>query len=292
MALAACSCGGPQRRADTGPEPGHTRLTAFGDVCEDPCPVQGGILFARRAPGRTFQIWVLPDSGPAPHEELISDDDLRAPAASAEGLLAFAANKGGTWDIFTTTPGAPTIAGTDADETGPTWAPDGKRLAWAAFDRRAAEWRLRIGDGSGEARELGAGFAPAWHPTEDRIACQRTRHGDRLWSVVIIDVASGRATEPWPEPGRGAITPSWSRDGQWIFFAARIESPEQDEPQFDGLWAVSADGAKRVRLTAANVESFSPRETSDGRIVYCRREGTAVELWSFKSPLARAEQPK
>jgi Tol biopolymer transport system component len=212
--------------------------------------------------------------------------------------IAWASNERGTWDIFASSasessaPSLRPIAGSDEDETGPAWAPDGKRLAWAAFDRRAAEWRLRIGDGTQEARELGAGFAPAWHPSEDRIVCQRTRPADGLWGAVVIEVASGRATELWPGPGRAAITPSWSRDGRWVLLAARVQRPGADEIEFDGLWAVSSDGVKRLRLTGAGIETWSPRETADGRIVYCRREGDSVELWSFRSPLEPAESPK
>ncbi|KAF0246999.1 MAG: hypothetical protein FD180_222 [Planctomycetota bacterium] len=299
LALAASACGGPERRQAPVPEPGHSRLTSLGEISEDPCPIAGGVLFARRAPGQAVHIWFLPDSGPAPREWLVGERDVRAAAASRDGQrLAWTGNSRGTWDIFASSvhpgsnPALRPIAGSDDDETSPTWAPDGKRLAWAALDRRAAYWRLRVGDGSGEARDLGEGFAPAWHPTEDRIVCQRARPGGGLWNAVVVDVATGRATELWPQPGRGAITPSWSLDGNWILFAARLESPDEESAEFDGLWAVSPDGVKRIRLSAAGVDTFSPRETTDGRIVYCRREGNAVELWSFKSPLARAEHPK
>jgi Tol biopolymer transport system component len=300
LALAAASCSGPDRHSPPAPEPGHTRLTALGQSAEDPCPAPGRTLFTRRSPGQVCQVWALPDSGPAIQSLIERPGDVRQPAMDGEGrLVAWTGNERGTWDIYTAgfnpdgSTGLPRLVeGSDEDESGPTWAPDSRRLAWAVFNRRLACWHLRVGDGMSEALDLGEGFAPSWHPSGDRLACQRARPGDDLWKVVILDIATGRATEIFQEPGHGAITPSWSRDGQWVYFAARVDTEEPGPAHFDGLWAVSADGAKRVRLTAAGIESFSPRETADGRIVYCRREGSAVEIWSFKSPLKSAESPK
>lgn len=243
--------------------------------------------------GLRFRLCSLSPGGPAVHTLLTDHGDLRFPVSSPDGSrVAWAGNVRGGWDIYAApadalATGRPELlAGSDDDETGPTWAPDGKRLAFAAFDRRAGAWRLRLRTADGDVRDLGDGFAPAWHPSADRIACQRARPGGGPWSIAVVDVASGVSTDVWPDAARGGITPSWSRDGRWILFAARTVAAD-GAAACDGLWAVSPDGARRLRLSAAGPETFSPRETADGRILYCRREGSAVELWSFASPLPR-----
>lgn len=293
-ASVAASCAGRSSQPPPGPEPGHTLLTGPGAITEDPFPASGRILATRRQPGGRFEICEITGSGPAVHSLLVADGDVRCPAPSPDGSrVAWAGNLRGTWDLFsapatdlaTTSPVL--LAGSDDDETGPTWAPGGKRLAYAAFDRRAAAWRLRLRSEDGSLRELGDGFAPAWHPTEDRIVCQRSRPADGLWSLTVVHIATGQSTDIWPDPSRGGITPAWTRDGRWILFAARVLSADGNREEPDGLWAISPDGAKRIRLSAAGPETFSPRETEDGRIVYCRREGESVQLWSFKSPLPR-----
>ena len=101
----------------------------------------------------------------------------------------------------------------------------------------------------------------------------------------VVDISSGSATDVWPESGRGGITPSWTADGNWILVASVVERDRKTE--FDGLWAISLDGARRVRLTQAGVEEWSPREGPDARIVYSRRDGETVDLWSFPSPLRK-----
>lgn len=293
-ACVASSCAGPSPHPASGPEPGHTLLAGSGTVTEDPFPTPGRILAARRQPGGRFEICEISGSGPAVHTLLETDGDVRGPASSPDGsTVAWAGNLRGTWDLYSAPVSAITtsrpvlLAGSDDDETGPTWAPDGKRLAYAAFDRRAASWRLKLRSEDGSVLELGDGFAPAWHPADDRIACQRSRPAGGLWGITVVHVATGQSTDIWPDPSRGGITPAWSRDGRWILFAARVLSADGKREDHDGLWAISPDGAKRIRLSAAGPETFSPRETDDGRIVYCRREGDSVQLWSFKSPLPR-----
>ncbi|MCE9581865.1 MAG: hypothetical protein K8T20_05040, partial [Planctomycetes bacterium] len=133
--------------------------------------------------------------------------------------------------------------------------------------------------------DLGEGFAPAWHPSRDLVACQRASRTGGPWTTVIIDVATGHSTDLWPESGRGAISPSWTADGRWVLLASVVERDQHTG--FDGLWAISLEGARRVRLTQGGVEEWCPREGPDGRIVYARREGETVDLWSFASPLRK-----
>ena len=65
-----------------------------------------------------------------------------------------------------------------------------------------------------------------------------------------------------------AVSPFWSADGRWVYFAT-------EEP--NGIWKVPAEGGAAVRLTR---DGANPRESADGKRLFyvVRREGNA--LWS------------
>ena len=61
-------------------------------------------------------------------------------------------------------------------------------------------------------------------------------------------------------PGADNLSPSWSRDGQWIYFASKRGS----EP-FQ-IWKISVHGGSPVKLTRNS--GISPVESPDGRFLY------------------------
>ena len=137
----------------------------------------------------------------------------------------------------------------------PAWAPDGKRLAYVAYENgRTAVYIHELS--TGVARKLvsekGINGAPAWSPQGDRIVV--TMSFEKNPDIYVIDVASGRRlqlTDHW-----GIDTEaSWSPDGRRIAFT----SDRGGQPQ---IYVVDADGGDARRVTFSGRQnlnaSFSP----------------------------------
>jgi Tol biopolymer transport system component len=65
--------------------------------------------------------------------------------------------------------------------------------------------------------------------------------------------------------------PSWSKDGQWLYFAAGSEERTQ-------LYKVPSAGGRAVALTGRG--GYWPRESPDGRLVYYVGGERTNQLWS------------
>jgi Tol biopolymer transport system component len=136
----------------------------------------------------------------------------------------------GDWIVFYTVGGQEDLLVVRSDGTGlrkltddphkdrgPSWSPDGKRIAFYSNrdEGRYEIWVINP-DGSGLTRltkTSGHGWFPWWSPDGKRIAYPTGSESN------VIDVAAGpaRAPEPlppFPEPGRWFQVSSWSPDGR------------------------------------------------------------------------------
>jgi len=82
-------------------------------------------------------------------------------------------------------------------------------------------------------------------------------------------------------PGADNLSPSWSRDGQWLYFASkRGNEPFQ-------IWKISMRGGAPVKLTKNG--GISPVESPDGRFLYYAKY-EAGGIW--KMPLSGGEETR
>lgn len=163
------------------------------------------------------------------------------------------------------------IASTQYDSS-PQYSPDGKRVAFRSS--RSGDSQIWIADAAAPslARQLtrmkgSLNGAPRWSPDGKQIASDFRPDG--LPDVYVIDVATGvsrRLTSGQSEN----VAPSWSMDGQWIYFASNRSGSSQ-------IWRIRPGGGEAEQVTRQG--GFGPVESSDGKYIYYAKGRTVSGLW-------------
>ena len=158
----------------------------------------------------------------------------------------------------------------------PTWAPDGKRLAFLrAEPQRPRVWNLWLLDrDTGRQTRItnfqrGQVWGGAWFGDGKRIAYS---HEDRL---TIHELASGQVREfASPLKGRLVRTPAVSPDGRWIMFQVFR----------DGAWLLDVErGVMQRVLQDPSAEEFA--WSPDGRrVAYHSQRSGGWNLWTMAAP--------
>jgi Tol biopolymer transport system component len=122
----------------------------------------------------------------------------------------------------------------------PAIAPDGRHITFCSTQSgRPPEVWLAETDGS-NARPLAPGCASAWRRDGRMLAVVREEH---IWAVDVQGgnlrrVTAGDPIQRW--------RPSWSGDGQWIYFA---KVGRVDGPVGANIWRVPAGGGQEEQVT-------------------------------------------
>jgi Tol biopolymer transport system component len=103
--------------------------------------------------------------------------------------------------------------------------------------------------------------APRWSPDSRSIAFDFSPVGGTDVDVYVVDLSGGRPRRVTTAPGVDA-SPSWSRDGRWIYFASKRSGQWQ-------VWKVPPGGEGSGRATqVTRGGGFAAIESPDGRQVY------------------------
>ncbi|MDA3920145.1 MAG: Tol-Pal system beta propeller repeat protein TolB [Salinisphaera sp.] len=126
----------------------------------------------------------------------------------------------------------------------PAWSPDGRKLAYVAFNVYKGISSLRVQDlASGNVRTIASGSgvngAPAWSPDGSRIALARSKNGDT--DIFVYNMNSGQMRQ-LTHSGSIDTEPAWSPDGRSIVFT----SDRGGQPQ---IYRMSSDGGQVQRVT-------------------------------------------
>lgn len=166
--------------------------------------------------------------------------------------LAFASDRGGTWQLYTVSP-----AGRS----------DGKFFRAVRFDEK------RLTDGKDDARE------PRFSPDGRRIAFVAGRGG---LSTVNAD-GSGRK-DLFAHWGRTEL--AWSPDGKWLAFSRedRLHNPD--------VFLMPSEGGRETNVSQHPQEDVKPVFSPDGRRLYwlSRRHERGLDVWSVA--LSRADHER
>jgi TolB protein len=236
----------------------------------------------------TRNVWSVAADGSAEQRITKGNKDEYHASLSPDGKrLLFVSELNGSRDVWIADSGGENPVPLTDDPGGedqPAWAPDSRRIAYAAFPKEGGSFDLWVvnADGSGRRRLTSTPaneIFPAWHPNGEDLAYVTDATGN--FDVYRMAVRDG-ATSPVVVSAEHEARPAWSPDGGKIAFS---RWPAQGRSTDSTLWVANADGTTPIELSGAEAPATHPAWAPDGRtLAYQHRSGQAWEIWTLALP--------
>lgn len=226
--------------------------------------------------GGEYLLWSIPVAGGSPQPVPLTGDDNRNPgfgrSLPARLVWEHSIRDSNVWRLDLGSPRTERIVASTRLDSSPQLSPDGRSLLFVS-DRSGnfQIWRAAA-DGGNPVQLTKYTYeypgSARWSPDASRIAFDL--RADEGRAIFVMDAAGGVARQwtPWREGSR----PSWSHDGQWIYYADRAPDNRLE------IWKVSA-AAPGAPQRMTNGGGSDPLDSPDGKTVYfVRGHG---DLWSM-----------
>jgi Tol biopolymer transport system component/DNA-binding winged helix-turn-helix (wHTH) protein len=185
------------------------------------------IVFSSSRNG-ALSLWRVKAAGGDPQRLAAVGDDAYAPAIAKHGHRLIYSHGSAMWGIF-----AVNLANKDLADKSATPA-----VILTSSEQDAA---------------------PHISPSGDHIIFQSWRSGSReIWAAQID---GGNPVQLTDNPGQSAGDPSWSPDGKFIAYDARLDS-------FAHIYVINAGGGKPRAITSGSYNDVSPSWSADGQDLY------------------------
>ena len=153
------------------------------------------------------------------------------------------------------------IVSEKGDKMRPELSPDGKKIAFES--NRLGFWDLWTCEiGKGDCDQItslhGTAGRARWSPDGRYIAFEF--HPNEHSEIYIVELPGGVPHLLPTIPGADNLSPSWSRDGKWLYFASK-----RGTEAFQ-IWKMPVPGGEPVQLTRHG--GISAVESADGRYLY------------------------
>jgi Tol biopolymer transport system component len=233
------------------------------------------------------RLWRIDNSrwrGGWTHPELVAaaGDDAWQPSVARRGQQLVYSRRfwnAAIWrmDLKSASKSSPALSrliGSTRIERSPAYSPDGARVAFVSDRAGSAEIWTSDRDGHSETQLTHLGRLeperPTWSPDARWIAFSGRSTGNE--GIYVMPSAGGVPTRISSEK-LACNSPSWSRDGNWIYCSSAGEQ----------IWKLPATGGDGVAVTAG----IRPSTSIDGQWLYFIRRG---ELW--RMPAGGGSQEK
>jgi Tol biopolymer transport system component len=183
-----------------------------------------------------------------------------SPQTASAGLIAFASNQDGDWDIYTINVedgSVQPLTRNDVDDLSPSWSPDGGQIAFVSNRDGNDEIYIMNVAGSDQRRltETDASESfPTWSPDGTEISFDSDRDGN--WEIYVMASDGSNVRRLTNEPADDWIT-SWSPDGSQIVFESKRDGDYE-------IYGMDADGSNQRRLTDSRAHDSFPAWSPDG----------------------------
>jgi len=171
--------------------------------------------------------------------------------------------------------------------SGPSWSPDGSRIAFQSDRSLFSEVWVDDANGSGAVQltKLGANSGtPRWSPDGSVIAFDSRPNGNADIFVVRADGGKPRRITTHSAED---VVPNWSRDGRWIYFMSTRSGAQQ-------IWKVPAQTGESPAAPAVQVTQgggMNAVESADSKYLYYVKARGTKGLWrkDLTTPNGREE---
>lgn len=153
----------------------------------------------------------------------------------------------------------------------PSFAPDGRRIAYVSFEQRRPRIFIQHID-TGRREQItdfeGLNGAPAWSPDGGRLAFVLSRDGNP--EIYVMDMGSRQLRRVTNHPAIDT-EPFWGKDGQTLYFT----SDRGGRPQ---IYKTSVNGGGAERVTFVGNYNANPKLSADEKtlVMVHRQDGFTV----------------
>ena len=242
------------------------------------------ILFlSTRSGDSRFSLWRVPATGGTPKQVEAAGRNLVSFVVSRDGQrLAWTQTIGdqNIWRMEMADTASPTgprqtpnsakllISSTRTDAS-PQISPDGKKLVFGSD--RSGSYEIWVADSDGQ-RPVQLTFfnrsvtgSPRWSPDGRQIAF------DSSADIYVISAEGGKPRRLTTDPAED-VAPSWSRDGNSIYFCSTRSGSHR-------LWKMPAGGGEAVMITKQGEGGHLSVESPDGQFLYYQKRRYTPGIW-------------